>query len=160
MAIDKNVYNFRQKVIGDSVNFGQYGVKKWNGRVWEKDLSTEVDALLKSGGTMTGPIASIKEVKQELTDNNIDMNLGNLFTKVITADTTFTISNVSPSGTVNSFILELTDPGSKTITWFRGVKWDGGNVPTLSASGVDILGFYSHDEGITWRGLVLSKDSK
>lgn len=160
MTKHKNEYNFRNKVIGDSVDFGQFGVKKWNGRVWEKDLSASDEALPKSGGTMTGPIASIKEVKQELTDNNIDMNLGNLFTKVITADTTFTISNVSPSGTVNSFILELTDPGSKTITWFRGVKWDGGNVPTLSASGVDILGFYSHDEGITWRGLVLSKDSK
>lgn len=160
MAKDKNEYNFRNKVIGDSVDFGQFGVKKWNGKVWEKDLSASDEALPKSGGTMTGPIASIKEVKQELTDNNIDLNLGNLFTKVITENTDFTISNASPSGTVNSFILELTNAGSKTITWFSGVKWDGGTVPSLSASGVDILGFYSHDEGITWRGLVLSKDSK
>ena len=160
MAKYKNEYNFRNKVIGDSVDFGQFGVKKWNGRVWEKDLSASDEALPKSGGTMTGPIASIKEVKQELTDNNIDLNLGNLFTKVITENTVFTISNASPSGIVNSFILELTNPGSKTITWFSGVKWDGGTVPSLSASGVDILGFYSHDEGITWRGLVLSKDSK
>ena len=160
MAKYKNEYNFRNKVIGDYVDFGQFGVKKWNGRVWEKDLSASDEALPKSGGTMTGPIASIKEVKQELTDNNIDLNLGNLFTKVITENTVFTISNASPSGTVNSFILELTNAGSKTITWFSGVKWDGGTVPSLSASGVDILGFYSHDEGITWRGLVLSKDSK
>jgi hypothetical protein len=30
----------------------------------------------------------------------------------------------------------------------------------LITSGVDILGFFTSDGGTTWRGLVLSKDSK
>jgi hypothetical protein len=116
--------------------------------------------LSKSGGTMTGAITAIRETKVAMVDNNIDLATGNVFTKSITTTTTLTVSNVLATGNANSFILELTNAGAYTITWFSGVKWAGGTAPTLTASGVDILGFYSHDGGTTWRGAVLSKDSK
>ena len=92
--------------------------------------------------------------------NDINLNTGNFFTKTVSTNTTFTVSNTPATGTTASFILELTNGGVGTITWWSGVKWAGGIAPTLTVSGVDILGFYTHDGGTTWRGLVLAKDSK
>lgn len=106
--------------------------------------------------TLTG----LREVKVAMAANAIDLSAGNLFTKTISGATTLTTSNVPASGTLASFILDLTNGGSATITWWSGVKWAGGTAPTLTASGVDVLGFYTHDGGTTWRGMVLSKDSK
>jgi len=122
---------------------------------------THSDLLSKTGGSMTGAITALRETKVYLgLTSNIDLSTGNFFTKTITALTTFTISNALSTGNANSFILELTNGGAYTITWFASVKWAGGLAPTLTASGIDILGFYSHDGGVTWRGLVLAKDSK
>ena len=120
-------------------------------------LATKLD---KSGGTMTGAITAIRETKVAMAANNIDSATGNLFTKTISTATTFTVSNMAPTGQTNSFILELTDAGSQVITWWSGMKWAGGTAPVLTTSGVDILGFYSHDGGTTWRGVLMSKDSK
>lgn len=111
--------------------------------------------------TLTTPlITGTREVLVAMPANAIDLATGNLFTKTISGATTLTVSNVPTTGTAASFILELTNAGSAAITWFSGVKWAGGTAPTLTASGVDVLGFYSHDGGTTWRGLVLAKDSK
>jgi hypothetical protein len=92
--------------------------------------------------------------------NAIDLSAGNVFTKTISGATTLTVSNMPTAGDAASFLLELTNAGSAAITWFSGVKWAGGTAPTLTASGVDVLGFYSHDGGTTWRGMMLAKDSK
>lgn len=111
--------------------------------------------------TLTTPlITGTHEVRVAMPANAIDLATGNLFTKTISGATTLTVSNVPTTGTAASFILELTNAGSAAITWFSGVKWAGGTAPTLTASGVDVLGFYSHDGGATWRGFLLSKDSK
>ncbi len=106
------------------------------------------------------PIIGTKEIKVTMSNNNIDLKTGNLFTKTISTATTFTVSNVVPSGQTNSFILELTNAGSQMITWWPGMKWTGGTTPVLTVNGVDILGFYTHDGGTTWRGILMSKDSK
>ncbi len=113
-----------------------------------------------SGGKMTGAITAIRETKVAMAANNIDLATGNLFTKTISGDTTLTISNALADGNVNSFVLELTNGGSAVVTWFSGVKWAGGIAPTLTASGKDILGFYSHDGGTTWNILGVNKDVK
>lgn len=125
------------------------------------DIST-VDStkLPLAGGTMTGAITAIRETKVAMAANNIDLATGNLFTKTITGVTTLTISNALAADNVNSFVLELTNGGSAVITWFSGVKWAGGTAPTLTASGKDILGFYSHDGGTTWNILGINKDVK
>ena len=113
-----------------------------------------------AGGTMTGAITAIAETKVAMGANDIALASGNVFTKTISGATTLTISGWLSSGNANSFILELTNGGSAVVTWFAGVKWAGGTAPTLTAAGVDILGFYSHDGGTTVRGIVLAKDSK
>mgnify|MGYP003704492407 CR=1 FL=1 len=103
--------------------------------------------------TFTG----IKETSTAIAASAIDLSLGNYFTKTISGTTTFTISNAASSGTVNSFILQLTNGGSQTVNWWSGVKWAGGTAPTLTASGYDDLGFFSIDGGTTWQGFVLGK---
>ena len=114
-----------------------------------------------SGGTMTGAITAIRETQISLgVSSAIDLSLGNVFTKSVNSDTTFSVLNCLSSGTSNSFILELTNAGSFTITWFSGIKWADGIAPMLTASGVDVLGFYSYDGGVTWKGLVLGNDMK
>jgi len=90
--------------------------------------------------------------------NNIDLSAGTFFTKTITANTTLTVTNVGSSTVMTSFILELTNGGSRTITWWSGISWANGTVPSLTATGVDVLGFYTSDGGLTWRGLVLGKN--
>jgi hypothetical protein len=103
---------------------------------------------------------AIVEGYEAISASNIDVSTGAVFSKTISGTTTFTVSNVASSGSVTSFILELTNGGAYAISWWSGIKWAGGTVPTLTASGIDLLGFYTRDGGTTWRGLVLAKDSK
>lgn len=94
------------------------------------------------------------------TDTSIDVTAANTFSFTASSDTTFTIDNTRPSGDVNSFILELTNGGAYTITWWSGLTWNGGTAPTLTESGIDVLAFYTYDGGTTWRGLVIAQDIK
>lgn len=119
------------------------------------------DVTLAGAQTLTNKvITGIKETQVAMPANNIDLAGGNYFTKTITAATTLTVSNVPSTGTATSFILNLTNGGSGTITWWSGVKWAGGTAPTLTAAGRDVLGFFTHDGGTTWTGLVLGKNVK
>jgi hypothetical protein len=124
------------------------------------DTSALSSYLAKAGGTMTGAITALAETRVAMGANAIDLTAGNLFTKTISGATTLTVSGWLATGNANSFVLELTNGGSAVVTWFAGVKWAGGSAPTLTATGVDILGFYSHDGGTTVRGILLAKDSK
>jgi hypothetical protein len=87
---------------------------------------------------------------------NIDCNAATIFTKTITGNSTFTVSNVPASGTSAAFVLELTNGGAFATTWWSGVQWASGLAPVLTASGVDVLGFYTINGGSTWRGLTLA----
>lgn len=91
--------------------------------------------------------------------NNVDCSLGNYFTKTATGAISWTVSNVPATGAY-TFLLELTNGGTGTQTWYTGTKWPGGTAPTLTASGVDVLGFITDDGGTNWRGVLLMKDSK
>jgi hypothetical protein len=117
-------------------------------------------ALDAKAPTATPTITGLREVRAALPANNIDLATGNVFTKTISGATTLTVSNVPAAGTTASFILDLTNGGSAGITWWAGMKWAGGTVPTLTAAGRDVLGFFTHDGGTTWTGLVLGKDVK
>jgi len=111
--------------------------------------------------TLTTPvITGLIETRAASSSNNFNLASGNFFTHTLSGATTFTVSNTASSGSVSSFILDLTNGGSATITWFSGVKWAAGTAPTLTSSGRDILGFFTHDGGTTWNGLVLATDIK
>jgi hypothetical protein len=110
------------------------------------------------------------ETKVAMAALDIDLSLGSYFTKTLTAGaTTFTVSNIPATGSVGSFVLDLTNAGLATITWTlsvaaggnTAVKWVGGTAPSnLTASGRDSFGFYTYDTGTTWTGYVIGKDLK
>jgi hypothetical protein len=111
--------------------------------------------------TITTPVLTgSKETQVAIVASDINLNLGNYFTKTISTTTTFTVSNTASSGTVSSFILDLTNGGASTVNWFSGVKWAGGTAPTLTTAGRDVLGFFTEDGGTTWNSFVLGKDMK
>lgn len=121
------------------------------------------DQTIAGNKTFTGVItagASIREKQAALAANNVDLSLGNYFTKTISTASTLTVSNIPASGTASSFILDLTNGGSAVITWWANVKWASGTAPVLTTSGRDVLGFFTHNGGTTWTGLLLGKDIK
>lgn len=89
----------------------------------------------------------------------IDCSAGNYFIKTASGALSWTATNIPSTGAF-TFILELTNGGTGTQTWFTNTKWPGGTAPTLVASGVDVLGFITDDGGTTWRGVQMMKDSK
>jgi hypothetical protein len=103
---------------------------------------------------------AIREKKVTMAGATVDLSLGNYFTTTLTTTTSFKLANTVAADKVNSWILDITNGGSKTITWFTGTKWAGGTAPTLTASGRDVLGFFSHDASSTVNGFVLATDIK
>lgn len=110
--------------------------------------------------TMTGAIMNAsRSTVNSVAASAIDCSVGSYFIKTASGALTWTVTNVPATGAF-SFILELTNGGTGTQTWFSGIKWPGGTAPTLTTSGVDVLGFITDDGGTTWRGVQLMKDSK
>lgn len=90
---------------------------------------------------------------------NIDLSTGNYFTKSLSSSSTVTFSNPPASGTVGSFILELTLTGTGTaVTWPNTVYWnnDAAQVaPTLVDARTHLFMFVTSDGGTKYRGAVL-----
>lgn len=90
---------------------------------------------------------------------DIDLSTGNYFTKSISTSSTVTFSNPPASGTVGSFILQLTLTGASTaITWPSSVYWNGDagqTAPTLVDARTHLFMFVTSDGGTTYRGAVL-----
>jgi len=103
--------------------------------------------------TLTG----VKETKVAMGANDIDLSLGNYFTYTLSGAQTLTVSNVASSGSVAAFVIDITNGGSAALTFFSGVTWNAATAPTLTASGVDTLAFFTYDGGTTWRGFVLGQ---
>lgn len=143
--------------LNDEVRILSY---KAIGSVAIGDISGLQTALDAKAATTTPTITGLREVKTAIAASAIDLSAGNYFTKTISGTTTFTVSNTQATGTAHSFILDLTNGGSATVNWWSGVKWAGGTAPTLTSSGRDVIGFFTHDGGTTWSGLVLGKDVK
>lgn len=119
------------------------------------------DVTLTGAETLTNKtITGFKETRAASSGNNFDLATANYFTHTVSGATTFTVSNTASSGSVSSFIIDLTNGGSAAITWWANMKWVAGTAPTLTASGRDVLGFFTHNGGTTWTGLVIGKDVK
>ena len=143
-------------------SFGS-GVATWLGTPSSANLAAAVTDETGSGALVfatTPVITGLREKSVAIAASDIDLSLGNYFTRTISGTTTFTVSNVATSGDVAAFILILTNGGSATVNWFSGVTWAGGTGPALTASGVDIIGFFTINGGTTWRGMLLAKDIK
>lgn len=89
-----------------------------------------------------------------------DLETGNFFTATLDQASTFTFSNPAGSGDFCGFVMQITNGGAFTITWPASVDWVGGNAPTLTTSGIDVLVFTTNDAGTTWFGFVSGLDIK
>ena len=85
----------------------------------------------------------------------IDITAGNVVTATVsTGAQTFTFTNPSATGKACSFTLLLTNGGSQTVNWPSSVDWAGGDAPSLTSSGVDVLTFTTVDAGTIWYGFA------
>ena len=108
--------------------------------------TTADNALPKAGGTMSGNIA-LKTTTQVVTAMGaqaLDGSLGNVFTRTLGANETFTQSNF----TTGQFFIVKVKQGSGTsytVTWFATVTWitSGGTAPTqtTTSNGYTTYGF-------------------
>lgn len=103
------------------------------------------------GIKIDGPYEQVAEAVSAL---DIDLNDGNYFTKTINANSTFTFSNPPSSGTVGSFVLELTHT-SGTVTWPSSVKFPADTAPTLTTGKTHLFFFVTDDGGTRYRGASL-----
>lgn len=87
----------------------------------------------------------------------LDLAAGGVFTKSISGNTTFSLSNVAPAPKLNILLLDLTFSAAATITWWSGVKWSFGTPPSFSGAERSALMFVSTDGGSTWLGTVMIK---
>jgi len=130
------------------------GVTAWASVPYLIDAGDYLTAT--STNTLTNKtITGVKETKVAMGANDIDLSAGNYFTYTLSGAQTLTVSNVASSGSVSAFVLEVTNGGSAGLSYFSGVTWAAGTLPTLTAAGVDTLAFFTHDGGTTWRGFVL-----
>jgi len=102
-------------------------------------------------GTFIDPLPGYGESGGVVVAEDINTIDGNMWSKTITANTTFTFTNTF---NLTGFMLYLTDAGSYTITWPASVKWSGGTEPALTATGIDIISFHTMDSGTTWFGMT------
>ena len=100
------------------------------------DVSGNVAEKFQSLGTISG-------------EKSIDLTAGNIVIATIGGATTFSFSGVV-AGMANTVMLKLTNAGSATITWPSGVLWPGGQAPTLTAAGLDVIVMETDDDGATW----------
>lgn len=112
------------------------------------DESWTATCLQLSGGTLTGAVA---EALQDVTGEAVvlDLKTSNNFTHAVAADTTFTVTAHAGSS-FQLGTLVLTNGGTSAVTWPDSFKWADGVPPSLMASGVDVITFFTIDGGETY----------
>ena len=88
------------------------------------------------------------------TSNTVNVALANYFISTPAGTSTWIFTGV-PVSRDSSFVLQLANGGSYTVTWPASVKWPANTAPTLSTNGVDVLIFSTVNTGTTWRGSSL-----
>lgn len=136
---------------------GPQGIQGVKGDKGEQGIQGEQGPIGPTGAT--GPAGTLNET-YSATGTTIDTRAAYVRSYTVSGATTFVFTNPDAAGITTTFLLELTNGGAFTITWPTSVKWEGGTQPTLTPSGLDILGFYTRDNGATYRGVLLSRDSK
>ncbi len=124
-------------------------------QAYDADITTATNTQTLTNKTATG----LKETKVAIAAAEIDLALGNYFTKSSVGTLTLTLTNEAATGSVSAFVLELANGASPAVTFtFNAgstVTWAAATAPTLTASGTDVLAFFTYDGGTTWRGFVL-----
>lgn len=111
-----------------------------------------VDSDLAAGRIQTGIMLSDTV---DLTTNELDLSLGNYFSKILTDNTALTLKNIpQQSGIAIEITLDIYNSGNYSITWWNNIHWANDFAPTLSANGHDIFKFFTTDNGLNWIGYL------
>ena len=104
------------------------------------------DQITVFGGNVAEKFQSLGSISGT---KSIDLTAGNIVIATIGGSTTFSFSGVV-AGMANTVMLKLTNAGSAAITWPSGVLWPGGQAPTLTAAGLDVIVMETDDNGVSW----------
>lgn len=120
------------------------------------------DRLSKTaGGTISGAVMFASQQTSGIVDmaagSGIDCSLGNYYIKTVTANTTFSFSNV-PSGAAYGCTLLVTHT-SGSLTFPASVKFLGDATPTLTTGKKHLFTFVTDNGGTSWRASVNSNYS-
>ena len=99
--------------------------------------------------------AAMNVVTLATTSNTVNVALANYFISTPAGTSTWIFTGV-PVSRDSSFVLQLANGGSYTVTWPASGKWPSNTAPTLSTNGVDVLIFSTVNTGTTWRGSSLT----
>ena len=81
----------------------------------------------KQNGSWVDAVTPAIIAAQAISGTSIDWATGNVFTKTLSANTTFTFSNQASGQTI---VVRLTNTASNyTVTWPGSVLWSGGTAP-------------------------------
>ena len=89
---------------------------------------------------------------------NIDLSSGTNVTATISGATTFTVSNLT-TGSINTITLLLTNAGAYTVTFPTGTTFNRDTAPILAASGNTIIVLETYDDGTTYKGIQVWRDT-
>ena len=140
------------------------------GKATTDTLTNKTIAASTLSGTMNGADQIVQrvnlldygEVTNALGDlgggtDAINLTLGNSVSATVSTGTqTFTFTNPTASDELCAFSLMLTNGGSQTVNWPGTVDWAAATAPTLTASGVDCLVFWTIDGGTIWNGSTVA----
>ena len=152
---DLEIYHDGSNSIIDDVGTGNLQFKV-AGSTKLETTSTGIDVtgeIVTDGFSIDGPYEQTAEAMAAL---DVDCSTGNYFTQGISANSTFTFSNIPTTGTVFGFTIQLAVTGTgTTVTWPTEVKWNEDTAPTLTDNKTHLFMFTTSDGGTTIRGAAL-----
>lgn len=111
-----------------------------------------ITGLLTLSGGATG--AFYRSLQLTPAATALDLSTTDFFYKTITANTTWTLSNIPSAGTLCSFNLHVYAGSTYTQTFWSGLIWVGNVAPTFGV-GHHLMTFYTWDGGTTWFGSMV-----
>jgi len=89
-----------------------------------------------------------------------DCSTGNSFYHLLTENTTFTLSNPSPTGKYCQITIRIVQDGAGgayTVAWPASVLWAGGTAPVISPGNdaIDVITLSTDNAGTAWHGSFL-----
>lgn len=110
-----------------------------------------------SNGGINIIVGGVKEIFN--TTDTINLNAQNIAEFTLSANTTIPTPTNINSSNANTVTYVITQSSSSiyTVTWFSGIKWRGGVVPTMSGtlSYTDIYILTTFNNGTTWFGTAI-----
>ena len=147
---------------GDTGDIGPTGPSPSLANTAPSDLGTAAAGVSatasRSDHVHSNTITALKEKRVAMSGGLIDLAAGNVFTRSISANVTFSVTNAPSTGDASAFVLDITVSGTRTVSWWSGIAWSGGTAPTSLTPGRHMFGFLAYySGGNVWAGVHIMK---